>query len=109
MNLSSNLKFLRKRYDYSQKRLAVLLDLKHSSISNYEKGVSYPEFATLMKLREIFKIDLETLVFGDVAIFPSELKISSSVETTEGCMMAGGCVLRRVAVLEGDLEKIKNK
>ena len=109
MNFSNNLKILRKRYEFSQQRLGLLLDLKHSTISNYEKSTSMPEFATLLKLREIFKIDLETLVFGDVTIISNEMDVSNKMEVTEGCLMAGGCVLRRVAVMENKVLEIEKK
>ena len=66
MKFPINLKILRKRYDFTQERLATLVGVKNSTISNYEKGLSQPEFSTLLKFREIFQTDLETLVFGDV-------------------------------------------
>ncbi len=114
MKFSNNLKLLRKRYHFTQERLSFEIGVQNTSISNYESGKSLPELATLLRLREVFHVDLETLIFGDISKIPKGMEYSSEVkmigvenpENTEGCMMAGGCVLRRVAVME---EKLKDK
>ena len=114
MKFPSNLKLLRKRYNLTQERLAEEVGVVNTSISNYESGKSMPELATLLRLREVFKIDLETLMFGDISKIPKGMEFSKDLkmigaentQVTDVCMMAGGCVLRRVAVME---EKLKDK
>lgn len=48
-------------------------------------------------------ISIEWVIYGIGEMW----KNSTKVENTEGCMMAGGCVLRRVAVMEELLKEKK--
>ena len=67
-----NIKDLRKKRGITQHELAEMLSNKymggkkfmHSTISNYEQGVSKPEFDTLIHLSNLFEITLDELVFG---------------------------------------------
>jgi transcriptional regulator with XRE-family HTH domain len=110
MNFPENLIKLRKRYKIPQERLAELLNRSGSAISNWEKNINSPDLESLIFLRDHFKIDLETLIMGDVYQFLDELEKKSKIpDPTEGCMMAGGCALRRIAIMENRLEEVEKK
>jgi len=53
----------------TQERLSEMLNVTNSTVSNYEKGVSFPEFQTLLKLADYFQVNLDLLVFGNVGYF----------------------------------------
>ncbi len=65
MNFPVNLKNLRKRYNYSQERLAEKLNRSKSAVSNWENGVNNPDFDSLIIMRELFDTDIDTLLFGE--------------------------------------------
>ena len=67
MALPENLQFLRARHSVTQEQLAERLDVSRQSVSKWESGSAYPEMDTLLKLCDIFQIDLDTLLRGDAA------------------------------------------
>jgi len=58
------------RGDTSQADLATDLELKQTTLSNYERGRNEPNFETLQKLCSHFGVNLEWLVFGTGPIHP---------------------------------------
>lgn len=62
MNLSENIKELRKQNNMTQEQLANMLNGKKSLVSNYENGYSTPDIYTLIKLADIFDVTLDELV-----------------------------------------------
>ncbi len=67
MPLPENLQFLRARSGVTQEQLAERLDVSRQSVSKWESGSAYPEMDTLLKLCNMFHIDLDTLLRGDAA------------------------------------------
>lgn len=67
MSLSENLQFLRAHSGVTQEQLAERLDVSRQSVSKWESGSAYPEMDTLLKLCDMFHIDLDTLLRGDAA------------------------------------------
>ncbi len=67
MALSENLQFLRAHSGVTQEQLAERLDVSRQSVSKWESGSAYPEMDTLLKLCDMFHIDLDTLLRGDAA------------------------------------------
>ena len=65
MVLSENLQFFRARHSLTQEQLAAQLDVSRQSVSKWESGLSYPEMDTLLKLCDLFDIDLDTLLRGN--------------------------------------------
>jgi len=64
-SFGERLTFLRKNHGLSQMQLAQQLGYKRgSSVSNLESGKTPPESYILVKLAEIFKIDLHWLLLG---------------------------------------------
>ncbi|MGI6309490.1 MAG: helix-turn-helix domain-containing protein [Bacilli bacterium] len=60
--LASNLKKMRELKGVSQYKLAEELNIKRSAYGNYETGMSYPEFYTLEKIADYYKIDVRDLL-----------------------------------------------
>lgn len=65
MALSDNLQFLRSHSGITQEQLAEQMEVSRQSVSKWESGTSYPEMDTLLKLCDLFSIDLDTLLRGD--------------------------------------------
>lgn len=58
------LKDLRKAHKMTQAQLADELGITQANISRYEAGEHGPDFETLIKLSEVFNVNLEELVFS---------------------------------------------
>lgn len=67
MAFSDNLQFLRTRQGLTQEQLAEQMEVSRQSVSKWESGLSYPEMDTLLKLCELFRMDMDTLLRGDAA------------------------------------------
>ena len=65
--LNSNVKFLRKKYNYSTSKLGELLEITDSQIKNIECGYSKCSLSVLVKLHDLFNISLDVLVFKDLS------------------------------------------
>ena len=64
MALSENLPYLRTRQNMTQEQLAEQLEVSRQSVSKWESGASYPEMETILKLCDLFHIDMDTLLRG---------------------------------------------
>jgi transcriptional regulator with XRE-family HTH domain len=62
MHFPSNLRFLRKRRGKTQDELALILNMKRSTLSGYENEVAEPPIDALLKFSAYFNIALDTLV-----------------------------------------------
>jgi transcriptional regulator with XRE-family HTH domain len=67
MAFSDNLQFLRTRQGQTQEQLAELLEVSRQSVSKWEGGQSYPEMDTILRICELYHVDLDTLMRGSVA------------------------------------------
>lgn len=66
MFFPSNIKLLRKRKKRSQEEVAYSLDIKRSSLSGYENGTAEPNFKTLFRFSDYFKVSLDKLLKTDL-------------------------------------------
>lgn len=66
MSLAENLQYLRAREGVTQEQLAERLDVSRQSVSKWESGASYPEMETILKLCDMFNVDLDSLLRGSV-------------------------------------------
>lgn len=66
MSLAENLQYLRAREGVTQEQLAERLDVSRQSVSKWESAASYPEMDTLLKLCDMFRVDMDTLLRGSV-------------------------------------------
>jgi transcriptional regulator with XRE-family HTH domain len=64
---SKNLKYLRKQRDIDQRELADSIGVKSNTISNYENGVSQPDYTILETVKKFFNIDAESLLYDDIS------------------------------------------
>ena len=72
MTFGENLQYLRDRGNMTQEALAEQLEVSRQSVSKWESGGSFPEMDKLMQMCELFHIDMDTLLRGDVAVAVSE-------------------------------------
>ena len=74
MYFNSNIKFLRKHRNRTQDDVAFALQMKRSTLSGYENGVSEPNLEALVAFSKYFGIAIDTLVKVDLSgISPSQL------------------------------------
>ncbi|MBW0764334.1 MULTISPECIES: helix-turn-helix transcriptional regulator [Mammaliicoccus] len=73
MNLSKQIIHLRKEFNLSQEDLAEKVFVSRQSISNWERGKSYPDIESLLLLSNIFDVSLDHLVKGDVNMMKNEI------------------------------------
>ena len=66
MAFSDNLQFLRSRHGQTQESLAEALEVSRQSVSKWESAQSYPELDTLLRICELYQVDLDTLMRGSV-------------------------------------------
>ncbi len=68
-----NIKLLRKRRYRSQDEVSGALDIKRSTWSGYENGTCEPNFGTLVKISEYFKITVDKLLKYDLGSLSESL------------------------------------
>jgi len=66
MAFSDNLQFLRSRQGQTQEQLAEALEVSRHSVSKWEGGQSYPEMDTILRICDLYHVDLDTLMRGSV-------------------------------------------
>ena len=69
VHLKENLAYARKLQRLRQYELAERIGVRPNTISNYEKGVSMPDFETLGKLKKVLKVSADALVFAEPKLF----------------------------------------
>lgn len=67
MYFDSNIKFLRARKKLTQDQLSVALEIKRSTLNNYENGISGPSIQSLILLSDYFHVAIDTLLRVDLA------------------------------------------
>ena len=66
MAFSENLQFLRAQNGVTQEQLAEQLDVSRQSVSKWESGASFPEMDTLLRLCDLYGVNLDTLLRGSL-------------------------------------------
>lgn len=64
--ISSNLRYLRKKYKKTQNDIAKLCNKKNTAISNWEKGIREPNAIDLAILAKTFNISIDDLILKDL-------------------------------------------
>ena len=67
MTFGENLQFLRKRADMTQEDLAEKMEVSRQSVSKWESNSAYPEMEAILRLCDLFGVDMDTLLRGDVS------------------------------------------
>ena len=62
MNLSDNLKKIRKENNLSQEDLAEKLGVSRQSVSKWESGSAYPEMDKVLQLCKMFDLNIDELL-----------------------------------------------
>ena len=57
------LKTIREARGYSQSEAAKLIGVSTDTLSNYERGKSYPDIPVLRKIEEVYNINYNQLIF----------------------------------------------
>ena len=65
--LADNIKYLRQKLGLSQEKLAELLGLNRGNIASYEQGSAEPKIENLIKMMQVFKVEVKDLVERDLA------------------------------------------
>lgn len=83
MNLSQNLKILRKRKKFTQETVSHALKIKRSTYNGYENNVALPNFQTLINLSDFFNVSIDVLLKTNLSKFSdsqlSQIEMGSDV------------------------------
>lgn len=66
MSFSENLQFIRAQAGVTQEQLAEQLDVSRQSVSKWEGGQSFPEMDTLLRICDLYDVNLDLLLRGSV-------------------------------------------
>ena len=66
MAFSDNLQFLRNRQGQTQEQLAEILEVSRQSVSKWESAQSFPEMDTILRICDLYQVNLDTLLRGSV-------------------------------------------
>lgn len=81
--LADNIKYLRKKLGLSQEKLAEILGLNRGNIASYEKGSAEPRIENLLKMMQVFKVEVKDLVEKDLSGIEKLDQEISSLEENE--------------------------
>lgn len=65
--LAQNIRFLRKKMNWSQEELALRIGLNRGNIASYENGTAEPKICNLFKLAQLFKVPILHLAQEDLS------------------------------------------
>ena len=65
--INKNIRSLRDREGWTQRELAERLGIKTSVVGAYEEFRSLPPLKTCVKIADLFKVDLDTLIKKDLS------------------------------------------
>ena len=65
-NFRKNVRFLRKQHNYTLQQFADILGVSKSLISQFESGFSGLSLEVMIKIRSLFNISLDDLIFKDL-------------------------------------------
>ena len=98
MAFPENLQFLRARAGVTQEHLAEELNVSRQSVSKWESGASFPEMETLLRICDLYGVNLDTLLRGsleesqvcDTARYDAFMnRFSLRVSLSVGAILAG--------------------
>ena len=64
MAFSDNLQYIRAQVGVTQEQLAEQLNVSRQSVSKWESGASFPEMDTLLRICDLYDVNLDTLLRG---------------------------------------------
>lgn len=113
MFFGANIKYLRTLRGMSQAQLGLHMNVTPSTIAGWESGKSSPHFDVLLRLRELFQVDLDSLVYRDLHKDASGEKKVERLGAEDGIVqlvqMLFGQLEKKIDGLEGRIQKIESK
>ena len=109
---SSNLKYLREKKNCKQAEIASYLSVKPNTISNYEKGVSNPDFIILESLKNFFDISVDELLYSDLSQENEKSRFSNKNNENTAIVYLSNRIEKlsaENAVLKREIEDLKCK
>lgn len=79
MNLSENLKKIRKDNNLSQEQLAEQLGVSRQSVSKWESGQAYPEMDKMLQLCQLFNLNIDELLNQDLKEVNNEKQSKNNI------------------------------
>lgn len=64
--LRKNVRYLRKKANYTIAQFAAILGLSKNTISAFESGYNTISLSVLIKIRNLFKVTIDDLIFKDL-------------------------------------------
>ena len=114
MTFGENLQFLRKRGGLTQEDLAEKMEVSRQSVSKWESNSAYPEMDAILRLCDLFGVDMDTLLRGDVQTALAEdtawydrhmNAFSAAIAGGVGLILLGVTVLVALLIgVQGDVE-----
>lgn len=65
--VNENIKFLRKKFGFTQETFAEAVGIKRSLVGAYEEGRADPRLNNLLRMSEIFNVSVDTLISKEVS------------------------------------------
>ena len=93
MNLSENLKKIRKDNNLSQEQLADKLGVSRQSVSKWESGLAYPEMDKMLQLCKLFNLNIDELLNKDI----NEVNENKQSKLYGGCSRTSGNLRNRTS------------
>lgn len=80
MNISDNIKYLRKSFNLSQKDLGLIADVSDKAVWSWEQGTREPRMGALQRLADHFGLKKSDIIDGDLEeVFKSKGSVSNKV------------------------------
>jgi len=79
MNLSDNLKKIRKMHNLSQEELAEKLNVSRQSVSKWESNQAYPEMDKMIQLCKMFNLNIDDLLNNDIGEVTDTKKAKNNI------------------------------
>jgi transcriptional regulator with XRE-family HTH domain len=70
--VNENIKYLRKKFGYTQETFAEAIGIKRSLVGAYEEGRADPRLNNLLRMTEVFNVSVDTLITKEVSKLPDE-------------------------------------
>ncbi|MGL1887226.1 MAG: helix-turn-helix domain-containing protein [Reichenbachiella sp.] len=70
--LNENIKYLRKKFGYTQETFAESIGIKRSLVGAYEEGRADPRLNNLLRMSELFNVSVDILISKDVTILEDQ-------------------------------------
>lgn len=68
IHISQNIKHLRKQKKITQEELGRMIGVKKAAVSTYEIGRNYPSVESLLKMVDLFEINMEDFFYKDLSV-----------------------------------------